>query len=105
MSEYHYSACHTCRKVGILPTSYNPEVFHEEWVKRFKHEDHETEFASEHDDVFEARVSGEIITGRDSYSLEPITEKVADAYTDVWNETNPSVDTLKKWAEEEGEEK
>lgn len=86
MSTVYYSACHTCRVFGQLPKSPKPEEFHKEWVKRFRHEEHSTEYASEFDPGFDARINGKELgryLGWGAYE----TKTVGKPYKDVSNET------------------
>lgn len=87
MGTYHYVACHDCKKSGMLPKSSNPEVFAEEWKNKFGHADHDTEFASEYDEEFEARVQGREVIGYSPYYYEPITKQVNVPYENVTKET------------------
>jgi hypothetical protein len=69
----------------MLPKSSVPHIFAVKWIEKYGHASHNTQWASEYDEEFEARVHGSEIISYGYYG--PETRRVAEPYNDVTKQT------------------
>lgn len=87
MSISHYVACHDCRVVGLILDTPEPDRIYREWIERYGHTSHRTEWADEFNEEFEATIYGRKIIDHYKHYKEPVYIKVEEPYMRIDNET------------------